>query len=80
MRIWFLRLHCDKDYPNRPPSIAFKSRCVMDAIDARGNIIPAKVQYLATWNPSKTLHGALSEIKQLMMRAPAAQPPDGAEF
>ena len=72
--MWFLRLHCDKDYPARPPSVAFNSRVLMDCVDARGNVVPAKVPYLATWTAAKTLHGTLTEIKNLLARAPSGQP------
>ena len=78
--MWFLRLHCDKDYPTRPPAIAFNSRVSLDCVDARGNVVPGKVPYLASWTAAKTLHGALTELKNLLARASPAQPPDGSNY
>lgn len=79
-RIWFLTLVADAKYPSVPPKIKFTSKINMDCVDAKGNVNPAKVPYLATWNPSKTMHGALSEIKNLIARAPRAQPADGTTY
>ena len=150
-RMWSLSLHCDKDYPTKPPTLKFSSKVVMDCVDAKGNVsaaarssgarcararaqdrararerarkraserrarsvreralaqpahflslsraallrssprthaageqvVNAKVPYLASWNPSKTLLGACNEIKGLIARASRQQPPDGAQF
>ena len=43
-------------------------------------VVAAKVPYLASWNPSKTLLGACNELKGLIARASRQQPPDGAQF
>ena len=59
VRLWFLHLTADAKYPTAPPQIKFMSKISMDCVDARGNVIAAKVPYLATWNTSKTMLGAL---------------------
>lgn len=79
-RLWELRLHCDKDYPRTAPQISFKSKIVLECVDARGAVAAAKVPYLASWNGAKTMHGALTDIKTLINRASRSQPPDGASF
>jgi len=79
-RIWFLSLHASMTYPATAPTIRFKSRIAMESVDKSGNVLPAKVPYLATWNSSKTMHGALTEIKALIARAPRVQPAEGSEF
>ena len=52
----------------------------MDAVDARGNVMPSKVPYLSAWNSTKTLHGALTEVQKLIAKAPRAQPADGTNY
>lgn len=79
-RIWFLSIHASMTYPVTPPTIRFKSRITMDAVDRTGNVIPAKVPYLASWSAGKTLHGALTDIKALIARAPRAQPAEGTDY
>ncbi len=79
-RIWFVTLTADKDYPAKAPTVKFTSKIAMECVDARGNVNAAKVPYLASWNPSKTMIGVLQEIKQLIQRAPRAQPADGTNF
>ena len=80
VRMWTLKLHCCANYPKVAPAIAFTSKIVMDGVDAKGALAAAKVPYLASWNPSKTMHGALSEIKGLISKAPRAQPPEGQNY
>lgn len=43
-------------------------------------MIASKVPYLATWNSSKSMLAALTEIKALIQRAPRSQPPEGSSF
>jgi len=79
--MWSLKIHCCKDYPKLPPQITFTSKIVLDIIDARGNVIAAKVPYLSSWNSSKSMYGALNEIKMFIAsRASRAQPPEGVNF
>ena len=40
-RMWSLSLHCDKDYPTKPPTLKFSSKVVMDCVDAKGNVSAA---------------------------------------
>ena len=80
-RIFFLQLHCDSSYPKAAPTLRFTSKVSMDAVDAAGRVVAAKVPYLAAWNQSKTMYGALTEVKALLMRANARmQPPDGTNY
>ncbi len=79
-RMWSLRMTAGKDYPKAPPTVQFISRIALDGVDARGNLPAAKVPYLASWNPSKSLHGVLTDIKGLIARASRQQPPDGSNF
>ncbi len=37
-RLWFLTLHCDKDYPKKAPTLRFTSKITLDSVDARGNV------------------------------------------
>ncbi len=80
VRMWTLKLHCCANYPKAAPTIAFTSKIVMDGVDAKGNLAAAKVPYLATWNATKTMHGALTDIKGLISRASRSQPPEGQNY
>lgn len=81
MRIFFLQLHCDANYPKAAPTIKFTSKVCMDCVDAAGRVSAAKVPYLASWNASKTMLGALSEVKGLLVRANARlQPAEGEHY
>lgn len=43
-------------------------------------VIPARVPYLASWSASKSMQGALSDIKTLIYRSPRSQPAETATF
>ncbi len=43
-------------------------------------VLPARVPYLASWDASKTMHGALTEIKNMLNRGQRVQPPDGSQY
>jgi ubiquitin-conjugating enzyme E2 variant len=80
MRLWSVKIYAGEKYPMQPPQIKFTSKISMECVDARGNVLPAKVPYLASWNPSKTMLGALQDIKTLMAKAPRSQPAEGASY
>ena len=69
VRLWFLHLTVPGTYPSTPPVIKFVSKISMECVDARGNIIVAKVPYLASWNSSKTMLGAL-QVCQCLTSTP----------
>jgi ubiquitin-conjugating enzyme E2 variant len=79
-RLWLLSLRAGPEYPRVAPSLRFISRVAMDAVDAKGNVLPAKLPYLAGWKPTHSLLGALNEVKALIVRASRAQPPDGQNY
>jgi ubiquitin-conjugating enzyme E2 variant len=79
-RIWSMTLVAGDAYPTAPPTIKFTSKINADFVDARGNVLPAKVPYLGAWNSSKSMYGALLEIKNLIYRAPRSQPPEEATY
>ena len=79
-RLWFLTLYADDRYPISPPAIKFGSRISADFVDGRGAVTAARVPYLASWNPSKTMMGALTEIKTLIHRSSRSQPAEGSTF
>jgi ubiquitin-conjugating enzyme E2 variant len=79
-RIWFMTIVAGDAYPAAPPTIKFTSKINADFVDARGNVLPGKVPYLAGWNSGKSMYGALQEIKNLIYRAPRSQPPEEATY
>jgi ubiquitin-conjugating enzyme E2 variant len=80
VRMWTLKIHCCANYPKVAPQISFLSKIIMDGVDGKGNLAVAKVPYLASWNASKTMHGALTEIKGLISKASRSQPPEESRY
>ena len=78
--MWSLTLFADDKYPTSAPKIKFTSKIAADFVDARGNVLPAKVPSLAAWNPSKTMMTALIDIKNLIARASRSQPSEGSKY
>ncbi len=67
--------------PAQPASLPpLTPALLLPARRPRPQVIASRVPYLASWNPSKTMMGALNEIKAVIMRAPRAQPADGTTF
>ncbi len=75
-----LRLHAGDEYPMRPPTVHFISRVNLPCVDASGNVVAARVPYMAAWDPKKTLTGCLAALQQICAAAPGGQPPEGTRF
>ena len=41
---------------------------------------PERVPYLASWDRSKSMFGALQELKGIIARSPKSQPSDGSTY
>ncbi|XP_020095389.1 ubiquitin-conjugating enzyme E2 variant 1C-like [Ananas comosus] len=83
-RIYQLRLFCDMDYPEKPPSVWFRSRINMTCINPHsGAVEPKKFGILANWQRRFTMEDILVELKR-EMAAPhnrkLPQPPEGTFF
>ncbi|CAL5387269.1 unnamed protein product [Camellia sinensis] len=80
-RIYQLKLFCDKDYPEKPPSVRFHSRINMTCVSHETGVVePKKFGILANWQREYTMEDILTQLKK-EMAAPhnrkLVQPPEG---
>ncbi|XP_028795522.1 ubiquitin-conjugating enzyme E2 variant 1C isoform X1 [Neltuma alba] len=83
-RIYQLKLFCDKDYPEKPPSVRFHSRINMTCVNHETGVVePKKFGVLANWQREYTMEDILTQLKK-EMAAPhnrkLVQPPEGTYF
>ncbi|XP_020260534.1 ubiquitin-conjugating enzyme E2 variant 1D [Asparagus officinalis] len=83
-RIYQLKLFCDKDYPEKPPSVRFHSRINMACVNHDTGVVePKKFGLLANWQREYTMEDILTQLKK-EMAAPhnrkLVQPPEGTFF
>ncbi|BBN18204.1 ubiquitin-conjugating enzyme E2 variant [Marchantia polymorpha subsp. ruderalis] len=83
-RIYTVKLFCDKDYPDRPPSVRFHSRINMTSVNQETGVVdPRHFSMLAQWRREYTMENILTELKR-EMAAPSnrklQQPPEGSIF
>ncbi|KAG0338208.1 E2 ubiquitin-conjugating protein mms2, partial [Podila humilis] len=51
-RIYSLKIHCGKNYPNVPPTVSFLSRINLPFVDqTNGHVDPTRLHVLANWQP-----------------------------
>ncbi|KAI7739334.1 hypothetical protein M8C21_002690 [Ambrosia artemisiifolia] len=83
-RIYQLKLFCDKDYPEKPPTVRFHSRVNMTCVNHETGVVEAKkFGILANWQREYTMEDILIQLKK-EMAAPQnrklVQPPEGTFF
>ncbi|CAK9224367.1 unnamed protein product [Sphagnum troendelagicum] len=83
-RIYTVKLFCDKDYPDRPPSVKFHSRINMTCVNQENGMVdPRYFSMLAQWRREYTMESILTELKK-EMASPAnrklQQPAEGSMF
>jgi len=83
-RIYSLKIYCDNNYPNKPPTVRFTSKINLGCVNqANGVIEPSKFQALSNWKSSYTIETVLTELRKEMtspQNKKLPQPPDGAMF
>ncbi|KAH7856008.1 hypothetical protein Vadar_031551 [Vaccinium darrowii] len=79
-RIYQLKLFCDKDYPEKPPSVRFHSRINMTCVNHETGVVePKKFGILANWQREYTMEDILTQLKKEMAAAhnrKLVQPPE----
>ncbi|KAB2631790.1 ubiquitin-conjugating enzyme E2 variant 1D [Pyrus ussuriensis x Pyrus communis] len=66
-RIYQLKLFCDKDYPEKPPSVRFHSRVNMTCVNHETGVVePKKFGLLANWQREYTMEDILTQLKKEM--------------
>ncbi|KAL0927564.1 hypothetical protein M5K25_001747 [Dendrobium thyrsiflorum] len=83
-RIYQLKLFCDKDYPDKPPSVRFHSRINMSCVNHDTGVVESKkFSMLSNWQREYTMEHILTQLKK-EMAAPQnrklVQPPEGTFF
>merc|ERR1711915_1021272 len=67
-RIYQLRLFCDKDYPEKPPTVGFCSRVNMTCVNQEtGRVDPKHFSMLANWRREYTMEDILTHLKREML-------------
>lgn len=83
-RIYTMRIHCGKDYPDRAPTIWFRSKINMVCVDQKdGRVDPTKIPALAHWRRDFTLETVLTELRRDMVspqNKKLPQPPEGSTY
>ncbi|CAI9766396.1 unnamed protein product [Fraxinus pennsylvanica] len=66
-RIYQLKLFCDKDYPEKPPSVRFHSRINMTCVNRETGVVEAKkFAVLGNWQREYTMEHILAQLKKEM--------------
>eukprot|EP00250_Pteridium_aquilinum_P001816 c12028_g1_i1 orf=108-551(+) len=83
-RIYQLKLFCDKDYPDKPPTVRFHSKIHMTCVNQDiGLVEPSQLTVLAKWRREYTIEKVLTELKREMAAShnrKLPQPPEGSTF
>uniref|UniRef100_A0A0C9SA23 TSA: Wollemia nobilis Ref_Wollemi_Transcript_5266_1095 transcribed RNA sequence n=1 Tax=Wollemia nobilis TaxID=56998 RepID=A0A0C9SA23_9CONI len=83
-RIYQLKLFCDKDYPEKPPTVRFYSRVNMTCVNQQTGLVePKHFSMLANWRREYTMEDILTQLKREMSTShnrKLAQPPEGTFF
>ncbi|CAN6997386.1 ubiquitin-conjugating enzyme E2 variant 1D [Brassica rapa] len=83
-RIYQLKLFCDKDYPEKPPTVRFHSRINMTCVNHETGVVdPKKFGLLANWQREYTMEDILVQLKKEMTAShnrKLVQPPEGTSF
>ncbi|KAG6517024.1 hypothetical protein ZIOFF_020401 [Zingiber officinale] len=83
-RIYQLKLFCDKDYPEKPPSVRFHSRVNMTCVNPDTGVVdPRKFAVLGNWQRDYTMEYILTQLKKEMATShnrKLVQPPEGTCF
>lgn len=83
-RIYTVKLYCDKDYPERPPTVRFHSRINMHCVHQETGVVePKHFPLLAQWRREHNMETILTELRREMASShnrKLHQPPEGTTF
>ncbi|EPS40714.1 hypothetical protein H072_5375 [Dactylellina haptotyla CBS 200.50] len=83
-RIYSVKLHCDENYPDVPPSVQFISRVNLPCVDQNtGQVIPTQLTCLAQWKRDYTMEHVLVELRRSMAHPSnrkLPQAPEGSTY
>lgn len=83
-KIYQLKLFCDKDYPDKPPSVRFHSKINMACVNQEtGMVEPKLFSLLGKWKRENTMEDILIDLKREMtlpQNKKLLQPHEGSTF
>jgi len=83
-RIYSLKIYCDKDYPNKPPSVRFTSKINLTCVNQQNGAVEARTFHaLSSWTVKNSIETLLLELRKEMASSSnkkLPQPPEGASF
>mmetsp|Transcript_5411 Transcript_5411/g.13185 ORF Transcript_5411/g.13185 Transcript_5411/m.13185 type:complete len:142 (-) Transcript_5411:139-564(-) len=82
-RIYTLRINCDLNYPDKPPTVQFVTRINMSCVDDKGLVIPNRFHILGKWRREYTIETVLTELRREMAsptNRKLAQPPENSSY
>ncbi|KAJ2899842.1 ubiquitin-conjugating enzyme e2 [Zalerion maritima] len=66
-RIYSVKMHCGKDYPDKPPEIWFRSQINLPGVDiTTGKVDRQHLRCLAEWKREHTMETILIELRRFM--------------
>ncbi|MCL7026501.1 hypothetical protein MKW94_010769 [Papaver nudicaule] len=82
-RIYQLKLYCDEDYPDNPPTVRFQTRINMNCVSQEtGMVEPRLFPMLSNWQRECTMEDVLIQLKKEMaspQNRKLSQPHEGNE-
>jgi ubiquitin-conjugating enzyme E2 variant len=81
-RIYSLQIECGESYPDRPPTLKFRTRVALSCVSKdTGKVEPRGLPILTNWRRSNTIEDCLNGLYTLMQHPSSrrtAQPPETA--
>ncbi|EFA75902.1 putative ubiquitin-conjugating enzyme E2 [Heterostelium album PN500] len=78
------QIFCDKDYPNKPPSVKFESKINIPCVNQQTGVVePKNFPLLKDWSDKTTIETILLELRREMTTTAnrrLQQPPEGTYF
>ncbi|MBK8453725.1 MAG: ubiquitin-conjugating enzyme E2 [Thiofilum sp.] len=81
-RIYNLTLHCDENYPTKPPTVQFITKINIPSVDQNTGVVnPSVFSVLHNWKDTSTIESILVGLKnEMISNRVNHQPPEGSEF
>ena len=79
-RIYSLSIHCDANYPHRPPTVRFLTKINCRCVGPTGNVDVSAIGVLSDWRWQTTIADILSAIRNEMGSAANRKLPQPPEF